>query len=111
MKQFFVENWRLILEVILVITSAVVFILRKKPVKVIDTLKEMVVRLLPYCIQQAENTELKGDGKKVFALNLLVELLKDSGFDVSGDLYKFAGEQLEVILSTPQKKGVTYVKR
>lgn len=103
--------WREILEVILLIISVVVFIVKKKPVKVIDTVKECITRLLPYCIYEAEKQEdLKGKGekKKIFALSVLYKLLQEFGYEEVYDQYReYAAEQIEVILSTPQKKEVS----
>lgn len=106
---FLKTYYREIIEIILVITSFVLFVARKRPIKVIDTIKEVILRLLPYCINKAE--VCNGDDKKTFALSLLAELLRDLGYDLLPDYEKFAGEQLEIILSTPQKKGMSYVKK
>lgn len=108
MKEFLINNWRIILEAALVITSAVLFIVRKKPVQVIDTLKETIIRLLPYCIQKAESSP-KGQKLSV-CLKLLKSVLASMGIELNDDYERFASEQVEVILSTPQKKGVVYEK-
>ena len=110
MKEFLINNWKLILEISCAVFALVFMCIRKKPVKVVDTLKEIICRLLPCCLNQAEKSELKGDDKKVFALKLLDEALKELGFEL-GDYGEFASEQLEIILSTPQKKGEGYEKK
>ena len=94
------------MEALLVLVSFIFMLVRKRPTKVIDTMKELAVRLLPYCIGQAENTSLKGDEKKRFALDLLRKTIQELGYECLPELIEFAGEQLEVILSTPQKKGI-----
>lgn len=109
MIEFVKTYYREIIDFILVITSLVLFIVRKRPVKVIDTLKEVILRLLPYCINTAEGKH--GDDKKTFALDLLNQLLLEMGYDFLPEYKKFASEQLEVILSTPQKKGIIYGKK
>ena len=103
--EFIIENWRLIVEVVCAIIALVLFICRKKPVKVLDTVKECISRLLPYVIKEAEKTDLKGEDKMVFALQTLYALLKDFGYEEVYNNYRdFAREQIELILSTPQKK-------
>lgn len=102
--KFIQENWRLILEIALVIVSTVIFIVRKRPVRVVDTLKETICRLLPYCITLAEKAP-KGE-KLSQCLAILSQLLADMGIDLDEDYKRFAIEQVEIILSTPQKKGI-----
>lgn len=106
MINFINENWKLLLEALILIASVVVFIVRKKPVKVIDTVKETVIRLLPYAITQAEASDKKGDDKKQFALDILSNLLREIALELTPELRDFAGEQLEILLSLPQKKGI-----
>ena len=102
---FILENWQWMVEVIAAIIALVLFIVRKKPVKVLDTVKECISRLLPYVIKEAEKTDLKGEDKMVFALQTLYALLKDFGYEEVYNNYRdFAREQIELILSTPQKK-------
>lgn len=104
MKQFIFENWRLLLEAALVLISTILFIVRKRPVRVVDTLKETIIRLLPYCITLAEKAP-KGE-KLEKCLSLLAELLADMDYELDDFHKKFAAEQVEIILSTPQKKGI-----
>lgn len=110
MKDFLIQYWREILYVFCALLSLVLFIVKKKPVKVIDTIKETIVRLLPYCINEAEKLQgAPGADKKAFALSILWKLLSDF-VKLSGDELKeiysdFAAEQVEVILTTPQKKA------
>lgn len=104
---FIKENWRLIVEVVVLIASVVMFIVRKKPVKVVDTLKEIIVRILPALINLAEIQDgLKGEDKALFVLQKVKEALLDLGYgdDVVNQYLPFASEQLEIILTTPQKK-------
>lgn len=115
MKDFFTNYWREILYVVCALVSVVLFIVKKKPVKVVDTIKETICRLLPYCILEAEkeiNFTAKprtSVDKKQFALSLLWKLLAElvsvSGDDLAKIYHDFASEQVEVILTTPQKKA------
>lgn len=110
MKDFLIQYWREILYVVCALVSVVLFIVKKKPVKVVDTVRETIVRLLPYCINQAEKLgDVSGADKKTFALSLLFSLLSDfvkvNGDDLKENYSDFAAEQVEVILTTPQKKA------
>lgn len=107
-KDFLIQNWRLILEVALVVISVVLLIVKKKPVNVVDTIKEIIVRILPALINQAEMiVGLSGQDKLRLVLDALSKVLKDDGFgdDVIKSYLPFAQEQVEIILSTPTKKG------
>ena len=106
--KFICDNWKLILEASLLIASVVIWLFKKRPVKVVDTLKEVICRLLPSLICLSEKTDLKGSDKLQFVLDHLAKILKelDYGDDVIAQYLPFASEQVEVILSTPQKKGV-----
>ena len=104
---FIKENWKLILEVLLLLVSVIMFLVRKKPVKVVDTLKETIVRILPALIVLAEKQDgLKGSDKLKFVLDELKKVLTDLGYgdEILSQYLPFAAEQVEVILSTPQKK-------
>ena len=108
------KEWldKVIYLLITIIVTILVSVIKKKPVKVIDTVKECITRLLPYCICDAEKTDLKGEDKKVFALQCLYKLLKEFGYEEIYDQYReFAAELIEVILSTPQKKGENYCEK
>ena len=108
MKTFLIENWRLLLECALVLVSSVLFIVRKKPVKVVDTLKEVIVRILPALINAAELKDgIKGKDKLAYVLAQLKEVLRSMNYgdDIVDQYLPFATEQVEIILSTPQKKG------
>lgn len=109
MKEFLIEYWRDILSIVVMLTTLVLWLVRKKPVKVIDTIKESILRLLPYCISEAEKlTGVTGADKKAFALDMISAYLKEfisCGDDELKTYLQFASEQVEVILSTPQKKG------
>ena len=102
--EFLQNNWKTIVELVVLLTTIILWIIRKKPVKVVDTLKEVVLRLLPYAITVAESAE-KG-AKLDVCIGLLEEAMKDLGYELTPELERFAIEQVEIILSTPQKKGV-----
>lgn len=95
--------WKEIIEICALVFSIVICCIKKKPVKVVDTLKETIIRLLPYCINSSENAP-KGE-KLNDCINLLADVLRNMGIELNDDYKKFAIEQVEIILSTPQKKA------
>ena len=107
MKEFVINNWRDLLSAACMLVSLILFIVRKKPFKVVDSLREVIVRLLPALINNAETkSELKGEQKMSCVVDELVLILQDLGYgsEVINQYLPFAREQVEVILSTPQKK-------
>ena len=56
MIKFFTENWRILVEICALILSTVLFIVRKRPVKVVDTLKQFLSILIPQYVAHAEET-------------------------------------------------------
>lgn len=105
----FIKNyWFLILPSVEIFCTVLILLIRKKPVKVVDTLKEVIVRVLPSLICAAEKTGLKGSDKLNFLLQELAKVLKELNYgdDVIAQYLPFAIEQVELILSTPQKKGI-----
>ena len=105
---FIITNKRLILEVVILIISVVVFILRKKPIKFTDSVKTELIYWLPSAIIQAEKSGLKGEEKYVCCLEWLYKFMcleNSMLFDEFLQQYEsFLGPQIEAILSTPQKK-------
>lgn len=99
---FLIDNWKTVVEIVVLLTTIILWIIRKRPVQVVDTLKGTILRLLPYCISQAEN-QPKGE-KLSFCLSLLASTLAELGIELNDDYKAFATEQVEIILSTPQKK-------
>lgn len=114
----FIKNyWFLILPGVEILCTLLILLIRKKPVKVVDTLKEVIVRVLPALIVSAENYKvvldgvehsLSGKDKLSFVLRELAKVLKELNYgdDVIAQYLPFATEQVELILSTPQKKGI-----
>lgn len=108
MKDFLITYWREILSVVCLIATVVLYVVRKRPVKVVDTIKEVICRVLPALINQVEAIPgLSGSDKLRMVLDALSKTLLDFGFgdDVVSQYLPFAKEQVEVILSTPTKKG------
>lgn len=101
--KFLLDNWQLILSVVLFLVSVIVSIVRKKP------LQDIYSQLYAWCIAAvnvAEKTALKGDSKKQYALDVVKSFLKDKFPNIKEDYYIHAiSVIIEQILATPQKKG------
>lgn len=109
MKEFIVENWRLIIEIISLIVVVIFFFLKKKPYKVVDAIPDMIYFVLPSAINRAEKIYGSGDGetKRNFVINVVIDYIHDRWPDVNAyDYYDFISARLEDILSTPKKKEV-----
>lgn len=109
MINFLSVYWRDILSALAIVVSIVLLVIKKKPVKVVDTIKEVICRLLPGLILDAERiyqVSGLGEAKAQYVLDLLVKVLKEFGYgdDVISQYLPFMADQLEAILSTPQKK-------
>lgn len=100
---FIVTNYRLIIEVVILIISVVVFILRKKPVS--DILSQLYGWII-VGVNNAEKTDLKGADK----LDHVVTFVMTAFHDKYGQSAKlpcsiaYIEFLIESILSTPQKK-------
>lgn len=109
MIDFLITYWKEILDVLILIGAVVLYILKKKPVNVLDTIKEVIIELLPLAINKAEESGAAGSDKKVLAAQYVFDALKILGYGAYPELKetygKFIDEKIEVILSTPQKKG------
>lgn len=105
---FIKAYYREIIEVIAIVASVIICCIRKKPVKVVDTIKEIIVRVLPVFIVQAEASGLKGADKLELVLSLVKGFLREMNYgdDIISQYLSFTKEQVELILTTPQKKGV-----
>lgn len=105
---FIKTYWREILDVIALVIALVLFILKKKPIKVVDTIKQNICTWLPGVVCAAENTKLKGEAKMNFALDLLFNLFASDYLtreEFDNKYLAFSKSQIEAILSTPKKKG------
>lgn len=106
-----VLNWvvshpEIITSAIGLIASIVICCIRKKPVKVVDTLREKILFKLPVVIDAAEKKFGAGHGeeKLKFVIDYFTWEFSENGL-IFGDSYKeFIKYSVEQILSTPQKK-------
>ena len=100
MKEFIIDNWKLLVCVAIGLAEILVLIFKKR-IK-FDTTKEKILEVLPFCIKIAE--ELVGSGfgdeKLQIVLDFVKELCKlDNSYD------DFIVNNVEKILLTPTKKG------
>lgn len=109
MIDFLRENWKLILEAVVLIASVILLIVKKKPVKVLEGVINLLNRYVVSAINEAEATGLKGSDKKKYCHDILIGFAAASlGFDQerTNRLYgEYVDVLIENILSTPQKKG------
>lgn len=117
MIEFLKSYGPLILEALILIASTILFIVKKKPVKIVDSVKALIIGMLPEVINRVENykdvfdpsRKLSGQEKFQMALNILKSYMVDELGIKEEDLplYRdFLTYNIEAILSTPQKKEV-----
>lgn len=96
-------NWRIVLEVVLLIVSVLIALFRKKPTEAILT---AIYIGCVNAINSAECTKLKGKQKLEYAVGFVNKFLQECypGINV-GSHYGTIVRTIEEILSTPQKKG------
>lgn len=110
MIEFLRDNWKLILEIVVFLASVIFFIVKKKPLRIVDGVKSRIVKFLPAIIKFVEK-DSKGKGSEKLAEALaMVHILLYEDFDMNEEEVSyyddFVIERIEDILSTPQKKGV-----
>lgn len=110
---FIVDNWYYLLSILILLLSFIISIVRKRAnSNLIDSVKSSLLELLPSFISLAEVSEVPGEDKKNFVINLALDRISsllgcklsdtDRAYWVS-----FISTSLESILSTPQKKSVS----
>ena len=116
MIDFLLKYWRIILEACFLIVSFILFMVRKKPIKLTDSIKTQVISFLPKVIKYCENwnkqlasdSKLSGLEKLTMALSMVNTFLIDECGLSESELplyHDFIVNSIEEILSTPQKKG------
>lgn len=105
---FIVEYRETFTSLLAIVVAVVLFAIKKKPVKIISSVKELGLRLLPFLINDAEKTDLKGEDKLEYVFAHLVQAFIDEGYParVIEQDRKYWLNEVEVMLSTPQKKEV-----
>lgn len=105
---FFLENWKLVAFALCLCVELVIFLVRKKPVKVVDSIKEDLIPVIIGAINAAETSvgDGHGDVKKDLVIKAVESFVNEKYPEVDFKAYKeFVSLMLEIILSTPQKKG------
>ena len=104
-KNFILDNWQLIVAVIVFVLSFILQLIKKKPV---TSLSSQIYAAVIAAVNKTENDGVLGSQSKLaYATTLVVDYLKsiypDLDFKPYLDLIRLI---IEDILSTPQKKGV-----
>ena len=81
MNQFLVilkEYWKIIVALILLLISFILRCVQKKPIKIVDSVREALAVLVPYFIRVAEDKIGAGNGdkKKNYAIDLAIDHVK-----------------------------------
>ena len=113
MKEFILQNWKIIAAVLLALFSTIVstIIIIKKSggkVSVWDALKSVILEKIPSYIAIVE-TDGHGEEKKNKVLNMVLKEAADKlGRPLSDDesqmIIALASKQIETVLAAPQKK-------
>lgn len=110
MIQFLTSYWKEVLEVVCLIISLVLWLLKKTKIVKQDTILEQLVLRLPVMIRQAEKTDGNGAEKKasvmLYALSWLADMTGESMQEISKKYEAKIDVLIEDILTTPTKKGV-----
>ena len=101
---FICLHWESILSILMFVVSVVIFIIKKKPVRSIDSFIQCLVNMN---VRIAEKSDLKGAEKLNYCVNLVCEALKNVYPDLDTSKYiPFIKYCIEDVLDTPQKKEV-----
>ena len=116
-KQFIIENWKLLASALLFLIAFVVGLVRgkKKGYSLYDILMGMLVEQLPHWISLAEAVGGTGEQKKVQVLNNALNytaraLGRKLTEEETSLIIAKSSEAIEKILNTPQKKEVEKVE-
>lgn len=116
-KQFIIENWKLLASALLFLIAFVVGLVRgkKKGYSLSDILMGMLVEQLPHWISMAEAVGGTGEQKKVQVLNNALNytsraLGRKLTEEETSLIIAKSSEAIEKILNTPQKKEVEKVE-
>lgn len=112
MLDFLLSYWKIIVAAALLLFDVVLlFLNRRKPLKVYDSVHQSILYVLPDLIKSAENS-YAGSGQGSEKLSMVLELLHNYLCSVYGmstlEAMKyddFVKSNVEKILATPQKKG------
>lgn len=110
MKEFIIENWRWILEIVFAVIALIFCLIRKKPIgNQLDSILKNLYSLLPILVYDAEQTDLKGSSKKDYVISKCLDYLYkriDLSPSEMANVKELLSNQIELILSTPRKKVI-----
>ena len=103
---FLRQHYKIIVYACLLLLSIILFIVRKRPNKIIDTIAEKLYSLLPLFIRYAEDKYGAGHGsdKKSYVLDLVKEWFASEKLEFTDYYFKLCSMFIEQILNTPEKK-------
>lgn len=108
---FLASYWKLIALAVLLILDLVLIVLnRRKPVKVFDSVHQVISAALPDLIKAAESSYCSGHGSEKLSMvkELVFNYLRSCYGMTTEEAMKYDDyivKQVEAILSCPQKKG------
>lgn len=104
--EFIQVYWKYIGIGIVLILDVIILVFRKKPIKLVDGVVDVINEILPTFMNIAEATELKGQDKKDYVVLRVIEALCSLGYDGCDKKYvqKLISDRIELYLSTPSKK-------
>ena len=120
MKEFFLENWKFLLEILLLVISTVIVIVKKTAkvkVRVPESALASMLGNIPVWIVDAENQFGSGNGDKKFSYvynKAVLYLAEKVGVPVNylpSTLFLSIKDFIEAVLAAPQKKEEVHEER
>lgn len=105
--QFIERHYEIIFSCFAAIFSLIMFLIKKKPIKIVDSVKTAILSSVPGLIVDAESKFGSGHGieKFNFVFDSVVNMLKATQPGIEVELYYWTIKKaIEDILATPQKK-------
>lgn len=107
MIEFLQEYWFQLVIVIVSLASVVCSFIRRKSSGSMDEIKNMIADVLPGFINLAEASGVHGKSKLMFVIDSVMKRIKGYTSEKDEQFWmSYIRDQVENILSTPQKKGV-----
>lgn len=101
--EFCLENYRLILDLVSIVIVFIFFLVKKRSV---NSILEAIYQCALLAILDAEKTDLKGKEKLEYAVSLVRKWILEKYPKLDFNKYlSITRNTIEIILSTPQKKG------
>lgn len=109
MKEFIIENWYYLALLFIALLNMIILLCKKSKIVQTDSVYGQLLSILPTMIRKAEQPDLTGGEKRHLVINLAIDwLCRMTGLDVGScreKYYSKVSDDIESILSTPQKKG------